>query len=197
MKGTSRSIVFRILVTGIFSFAFILGAVIIFGLASLIGIVFGIASLPFSLRVSLAVFLLIGFAFVDLISIKNKRYCHIGLRRQTPKTLIHRYKITTVAAIWGLDTGLAITTFRVAAITWGALLMTGLELSSWWIGFGYGVGFTLPLSIQFLLFNPNSKFRKSLSSRLEELIAKRSFIQFGSATILFLAALVLSLKLLN
>jgi len=115
----------------------------------------------------------------------------------TETALVHRYKITTVAAIWGLDTGLAITTFRVAAITWGALLMTGLELSSWWIGFGYGVGFIVPLSIQFLLLNPDSKFRKSLSSRLEKLIAKRNIIQFGSAAILFLTALVLSLKLLN
>lgn len=170
-----------------------------FTVASLIGIVFNIASLPLSVRVSLTVLLLIGLAVVDLISIRNKRYCHLGWRRQTPKILIHRYKITTVAAIWGFDTGLAITTFRVAAVTWGALIMAGLEFSSWWIGFGYGMGFTLPLLIQFLLLKSDSKTDApgSLSSKLEKFIAKRNVIQFGSATLLFLTAIVLSFRLFN
>jgi hypothetical protein len=52
-----------------------------------------------------------------------------------------------VASVWGFDTGLAVTTFRVAAATWGAMLLTMLGLSGWQTGIAYGIAFTIPITI--------------------------------------------------
>lgn len=181
----------------VFAAAFLSGAIVIFGMASLLGAALRIADLPLERRLGFAAAGLVALALVDLLAIKRKRYCPLGLRRQTPKPLMRRYAATTVAAAWGFDTGLAVTTFRVAAITWGALVMTCLGLSSWWIGLGYGVGFVLPLLISILTQTPDraSNPQDSFGLRMEGLMGKRAIIQSGSAVVLFIAGAVLLIRL--
>ncbi len=69
------------------------------------------------------------------------------MRRQTPKNLIYRYGNQVGALLWGLDTGLAVTTFRVSAATWAVLALTLLNLAPWWLGAVYAAGFCLPLAL--------------------------------------------------
>jgi hypothetical protein len=180
-----------------FAAAFIMGASLIFGIASLVGTAVEVAGLPFEWRVTIAAAGLVTLALVDIFAIKKGRYCPLSWRRQTPKTLGRRYAVTAVAAAWGFDTGLAVTTFRVAALTWGALVMTGLGLSSWWVGFGYGLGFVLPLIVLLLTQThaTGSNAQKSLGLRVEGLLGKRTLVQFGSAFMLFIAGAVLLIRL--
>ena len=198
MKGASTKLILRVLVIAVFSAAFVLGSVLIFSLASLTGALFNVASLPVPVRFSILISLLTGLAVLDLFSIGKKRFCILGWRRQTPKTLNRKYRMTTVAAIWGFDTGLAVTTFRVGAVTWGALVTAGLGFAPWWIGFGYGGSFALPLVV-LLLSDTGHKtdLSGSLYFRLETMTAKRPVIQFGSAAILFLTTIILYLRLYN
>ena len=50
------------------------------------------------------------------------------------------------AAVWGLDTGLAVTTFRVTAATWAVLVAVLTGMAPWWIGASYALAFVLPLT---------------------------------------------------
>jgi hypothetical protein len=65
-------------------------------------------------------------------------------RRQTPRSLYHRFGPVGGALLWGLDTGLVVTTFRVTSLSWAALALTALGLLPWWTGLLYAAGFTLP-----------------------------------------------------
>lgn len=188
MKGSSCSAALRIRVAAIFAVAFLAGAIVIFGLASLVGAAFRAAGLPLEWRVLLAAASLAALACVDLLAVKKDCYCPLGWRRQTPKSLGRRHAVTTVAAAWGFDTGLAVTTFRVAAVTWGALVLAGLGLSAWWIGVGYGFGFVLPLLLSIAAQTPDA------GSRLESLLGKRALVQSGSAAVLFIAGALLLIR---
>jgi hypothetical protein len=199
VKGPSQSIASRIRIVAIFAVAFISGAAVIFGMASLVGAAFQAAGLSLAWRVGFAAAGLIALAWVDLLALRKKGYCPLGMRRQTPKSLIYRYPAMMVVAVWGFDTGLAVTTFRVAAITWGALVLAGLGLSAWWIGLGYGFGFVLPLLIS-ILTQPSDRSREQssvapIAPRLGGLLRKRSILQSGSAVILLLAGTVLLIRL--
>lgn len=189
----------RGLVIAVFSVAFVLGSVLIFGLTSLTGTLINVASLPVTVRIGILISLLTGLAVIDLFSIRKKRFCVLGWRRQTPKTLSRKYRMTTVAAIWGFDTGLAVTTFRVGAITWGALITAGLGFAPWWIGFGYGIAFVLPMVALLLISGDTSRAGQpgSLGLRLETLILSRPIVQVSSAVILVLTGIILGLRLYN
>lgn len=93
---------------------------------------------------------LLAFATVDLLSRRRGSYCKIGLLRQTPQKGCQ--SVIATAALWGFDTGLAVTTVRVTAATWAALAQCALGLSSPWAGVAYGVSFALPIAL--LLWNP-------------------------------------------
>lgn len=195
VKGASTKLILRILTVVVFSAAFTLGSVLIFGLASLTGALLNVAALPITVRLGMLISLLLGLAILDLFSIRKKQFCLLGWRRQTPKTLNRKYRMTTVAAIWGFDTGLAVTTFRVGAVTWGALVTVGLGFAPWWVGFGYGLAFALPLVV--LLFSGKNDGTGSLYLRLETLTAKRWIIQCCSAGVLFVTTLILCLRFYN
>lgn len=197
MKGSFRGVALRIRVMTIFSAAFLLGAIVIFGIASLAGASLRVGDLSLERRLEFAAAGLVVLALVDLLALKRGRYCPLGLLRQTPKSLMRRYAATIVVAAWGFDTGLAVTTIRVAAITWGALVMTGLGLSSWWIGLGYAFGFVVPLLILLLTQTPDhlSNAQTSFGFRMEGLLKKRAIVQSGSAGVLLVAGAVLLVHL--
>ncbi|MEK6280406.1 MAG: hypothetical protein AABN95_08650 [Acidobacteriota bacterium] len=193
MKGSSCTTGLRIRVLTVFALTFISAAVLVFGLTSAAGTALGVPTLPLELRISVAVVSLIVLALVDVVGIRKRRYCLLGWRRQTPKTLGRRYSVTKVAAVWGFDAGLIVTTFRVGAITWGALALTGLGFTSWWTGLAYGVAFTIPLLI-LILKQPSgdsSTAQTSVGPRLEQLLTKRPIVQLASAIALLAGAVFL------
>jgi hypothetical protein len=169
-----------------FAAAFVAGAVAIFAAAAAIGSAFGTARLPLQWRIGLAGALLLPLAAVDLLAIAKSTYCPIGWRRQTPRILMRRHPMPVVASVWGFDTGLVVTTFRVAAASWGALILATLGLSPRWSGLGYALAFTLP----FLMLVS----RPALGSAgggtapadpgLEWMLRKRAAIQALSAVLL-------------
>lgn len=120
-------------------------------------------------------------------------YCPIGWRRQTPRILTRRYHMFVVATLWGFDTGLVVTTIRVAAVSWGALYLAALGLSPRWTGFAYGVGFALPFLI--LLVRPQlgraARAATPADPGLETMLRMRSLIQGFSAVLLIASGGVL------
>lgn len=176
MKGSSRT-GRRIAVIALFAGAFVTAAVIVFGAAAAVGSV-ARAQVGVGWRVTLAGGLLITFALLDVFGIRRKSYCSLGWKRQTPRMWTYRHGALGIVA-WGFDTGLAVTTFRVAATTWGALSLAALGFSSPWGGIAYGCGFIVPMA--FLL-------AVSLDiPRLQWLSLQRPVVQGVSA--LFLAAI--------
>jgi len=195
VKGSSVGIAQRAFVLVVFAGAFISAAVLMFGFASLPGVMLNTAGLPVTWKVGLAGLGLVALTLLDVFAIRKNRYCPLGLRRQTPKALMRRHSPTMVAMIWGFDTGLVVTTFRVAAITWGALLMAALGLSPWWIGLGYGVGFVFPFVM--LLLTGRSNTQVAFGSKLERLLKKRALLQSVSAAVLLTAAVLFLIRLFN
>lgn len=176
-----------------FAVSFLSGALIVFGLVGAIGMMFVTAGVPRPWRAGIAGAGLVTLAVMDLVTIQRKAYCPIGWRRQTPRVLLRRHPVRTVAALWGFDTGLGVTTIRVAAITWGALLLAALGLSPLWAGVGYAVGFIGPFLL--LLWRHRvgraSRATAPTDPGLESLLAQRPLLQAMSAMLLTGAGTIL------
>lgn len=174
--------------------AFVSGATTLFALAHLLGRVLGVADLPVDWRASLGAAGLLALAAIDVAATRRSTYCPLGWRRQTPRSLMRRRSVTFVAAAWGFDTGLAVTTVRVAAITWGAILLVGLGLSAWFTGVGYGLGFAIPFLV--LLWTHRAgrlaKTSSPVDPGLESMLARRKAVQASSAALLATGGAILA-----
>ncbi|GGQ60219.1 hypothetical protein [Couchioplanes azureus] len=75
-----------------------------------------------------------------------------GLRRQTSKELGQRAGLPWWVAplIWGLDTGLMWSTFRVSSTTWVLLAAVALHVAPPWSGLVAGTAFAVPLAVAVL-----------------------------------------------
>jgi hypothetical protein len=181
----------------IFALAFIAGAIITFGAAAFIGAAVRMTDLPLGWRAGCAAAILCALGSVDLLAIRRRSYCPLGRRRQTPQALLFLRAPLVVAATWGFDTGLAVTTIRVGAITWGALILPALGLASWWAGFGYGLGFVVPLLVA-IWKQPSaeaqSRMKESYGMSLERQLGRRALAQLASAALLFVAAVTLLVR---
>ena len=102
-----------------------------------------------------------------------------------------------VASIWGFDTGLAVTTIRVAAATWGAILLTLLGLSGWQTGIAYGLAFAIPITILMWTHRAGriADAQKPGDAGLGELLKKRPVWQANSAAILIAGGVMLTCEL--
>jgi hypothetical protein len=194
VQGSLPRLRSRIEITAVFVAGFLAGAVAIFFLSSLLGVTLQLQELPLILRRSVAAAGLVALAMIDLWARNRKTYCPIGLKRQTPRRLRLGHTLLAVASMWGFDTGIAITTFRVAAATWGAILLTILGLSGWQTGIAYGVAFTIPITI--LLWRHRAG-RLAVTHEpgdlgLAELLGMRPAWQAKSAVLLIAGALVLA-----
>lgn len=71
----------------------------------------------------------------------------VGLRRQTPKSLIHNASFPNWVSpfFWGADTGMIWSTFRVSSASWILLIAATLNIAPPWAGVVYGLGFAGPL----------------------------------------------------
>lgn len=87
---------------------------------------------------------------VDLVRIRSPFALGPSWRRQTPQRYTYRYGERRAALLWGLDTGLVFTTYRVTSLSWAALAVTALGLVPWWAGVAYALGFVVPLLVAVL-----------------------------------------------
>jgi len=186
VQGSAARRTARIAIATLFVVAFLTGSLVTFGAVSGVAAGVGVSDLPLPWRVGFATAGLVLLACADVTAMARRAYCPLGWRRQTPRVLLQRHPIPVVAAVWGFDTGLMVTTFRVAAISWGALLLAALGLSSAWAGVGYGLGFALPFLA--LLFRPRLR-RCAMQAApadpgLERMLRQRSVIQGLSAACL-------------
>lgn len=132
------------------------------------------------------------FAFADL-GVMGLRT--LTLRRQTPRHLFFRFGPATGATLWGLDTGLAFTTYRVTSIVWAAMLLDALGFLPWWAGLGYALGFSIPV----LLLVWAIPWRRGLPGGqrgepgwlTERLINSQPIMRAASSVALFAAAIAL------
>ena len=178
-----------------FSIAFVAGALSTFAVVRALGELAGVANWAVETRLTVGITGLFALAVVDVYSVRKARYCLLGVRRQTPRHLLRFFRITVVASLWGLDTGLAITTFRVAAVTWAALLLSVLGLAPWWSGLAYGCAFTLPFLLLLWRRQLGDAARQIVADPgLEGFLQKRSVVQLASATLLVSAAALLLVR---
>lgn len=130
---------------------FTFSAVLLFTVASFVGAAVGVTLLPENVRLTTAVVCCAAMVVLDSVALRRHAMCPVGFRRQTPKSMVLQYGDTKGALIWGLDTGLAITTFRVSAATWAMIALGLLHVAPWWQGLAYAVGFCLPVAVAILL----------------------------------------------
>jgi hypothetical protein len=82
---------------------------------------------------------------VDARAVRN-RWLSVGLSRQTPKVLLRLGEYAWITPfIWGFDTGLVWTTFRVSFCSWILLLLALGGVAPAWAGMVYGLTFAIPL----------------------------------------------------
>jgi len=181
----------RMSVVAAFAAAFLIAALGAFGVISIGATSLGVGDLPLQRRIALGGAGMVLLALADLRAMKRSTYCPIGWRRQTPRTLMRRHHMLVVATLWGLDTGLVVTTFRVAAVTWAALYLAALDLAPWWAGIAYGMGFIVPFTV--LLIRPElgraARARTSSDPGLETMLRMRSRVQGLSAILLAVTTL--------
>lgn len=185
MKGSSTGVAVR--VSAAFAGAFTVAAVVSYALVAAVGAATHVVELPLPWRLGIAAAGLVAFAVVDVVAIRRRSYCPLSWRRQTPQGVRFRYGATTTAAVWGFDTGLGVTTFRVAALTWAALLLTFLGLAPWQIGFAYAAAFVLPV---LAILNGQPVGSRS-SASLEVLLRTRAGWQRLSVVTLSASAILL------
>lgn len=187
MQGSSLSRISRIRIVTILGAAFVAGAIVIFAAANALGALFSASEWPVQARLGLAGGGLLALAAIDILAIRKSTYCPLGWRRQTPRILMRRYRVDVVSALWGFDTGMVVTTFRVAAVTWGALLLVSLGFVPWWAGMGYGLGFALPFLFLVWAHRVGRSAREPVPTDpgLESLLGNRAALQGVSAVLLF------------
>ncbi|MFF7788142.1 hypothetical protein [Streptomyces sp. NPDC007991] len=121
------------------------------------------ARIPLAVRVVMcAVAAVVGIA-LDFRAVKRGTFS-VGLHRQTAKTLSNGTGDTpgwVIALLWGLDTGLVWTTFRMSCASWVLLLSSLLNVAPQWCGLAYGVFFGVPLIIGTLTGDPSAIGRPS------------------------------------
>ena len=140
----SASVPVVLLVSG-----FLVSSLTVFALAYLLGGALRVEAVDADVRAAVAGVLCLLLLGSDVRVLRGRRPWAPGPSRQTPKAYSVR-GIRSAALLWGLDTGLAVTTFRVVTLTWAALAFAALHLGPWWTGLAYGPGFALPLAATIL-----------------------------------------------
>jgi hypothetical protein len=112
--------------------------------------------LPRQVALAICVAASVAAIAVDVRAVRRHTYS-IGLHRQTAKALAHapnrRWWVT--ALLWGLDTGLIWSTFRVSAASWVLLLAALLNVVPQWGGLVYGACFGVPLLVAVSIGDPD------------------------------------------
>lgn len=125
---------------------FLLSSAAAFALVLGIGAALGAGLVPQDLRLAAAAVSFLVFCGFEIAALRGRTFCRLGWRRQTGKNLIYQYGAVRGTLLWGLDTGLAVTTFRVSAATWAVFGLCLLQLAPVWVGVAYAAGFAGPLA---------------------------------------------------
>lgn len=192
VQGSFISLHRRIRLTVLFTAAFVLGSLVTFTLASLLGELIS-PVISFKRRVICTAVGLVLLSINDAISIHNDTYCSLSLRRQTPKILLRRHGVLAAAAVWGFDLGIVVSTFRVASATWGILMMVSFGWVTPWSALLYSTGFLAPLL--FLMWTGRLPAREpeKAAASLSAMIHRRVLAQGVSAGLLALGAILIAL----
>jgi hypothetical protein len=109
------------------------------------------ATLSTSVRLGIAGIALAALLSVDIAGRRRGRTCSPGPTRQTPR----RLGWSRVGVfLWGLDTGVPMTTVRASGLPLAALLATALGLGAPWLGALYALGFLGALATACVLPSP-------------------------------------------
>ncbi|MFF1477151.1 hypothetical protein ACFVYD_06175 [Streptomyces sp. NPDC058301] len=112
--------------------------------------------LPYRVRAVTCAVAAVAGMVLDARAIKRGSFT-VGLRRQTAKTLSDDSGPTpgwVTPLLWGLDTGLVWTTFRMSCASWVLLVSGLLTIAPQWAGLVYGVFFGIPLIVATLTGDP-------------------------------------------
>jgi hypothetical protein len=94
----------------------------------------------------------------------KKRWFSLGLSRQTPKVLLRLGEHAWITPlVWGFDTGLVWTTFRVSFCSWMLLLLALAGVAPPWAGSICGLAFATPLLGSVLLSRRHLPVRGQMS----------------------------------
>lgn len=102
---------------------------------------------PAALRLALVGVASVAGIALDLRAVLRRSYS-VGLDRQTPRALSHsgmEWWVTPL--IWGADTGLILTTYRVSFCSWLLLVLAAVGAAPPWSGLLYGLSFMVPLLV--------------------------------------------------
>jgi hypothetical protein len=142
---------------------FMLSSLGVFALTRLAGVALGLGAQP-----RMNVIVVVPLALCAIADVLFPRVRPTLFNRQTPRGLSGRYSLRVTGLLWGLDTGTVVSTFRSSAASWAALTLTFAGWAPWWIGIGYGVGFSLPLAFLVATYSPDGEGRASWRRRSTE-----------------------------
>lgn len=127
------------------SYAFLIGSLTAFGILHVVGLEIAAHADP-QLLYALAGALTFGLVLHDVRSLRKRRFCALGPRRQTPKWIPHALRSDRLGlVVWGFDTGLGATTFRMTNGWWVLAVAVLAGLHPVGIALAYALGFAVPL----------------------------------------------------
>jgi hypothetical protein len=181
----------RIQLSVLFAATFTLGALATFRIASLVGALVRHSPAPYGGFPGVAAGLGL-LSLLDLLAVRRSGYCPLSLRRQTPKVLMRRHGMLVTAALWGFDLGTMVSTFRVTAAGWGALLLVVSGWVSPWGALLYAAGFTAPLLFLMWTGRLPGKGPEHAWSSIERMLRRRKPAQWLSASLLALGVILIA-----
>lgn len=108
--------------------------------------------------------------FVDARAVR-RRWFSVGLPRQTPKMLLQLGEHSWITPlVWGFDTGLVWTTYRVSFCSWLVVLLALAGVAPPWAGAVYGLAFGIPLFGSVRLSRPHLAQLRLMSAIRAQLI---------------------------
>ena len=81
----------------------------------------------------------------EVRTIRRDQMFSFGFSRQAVRHVYFTRGPGIGALLWGLDTGLVVTTYRVSIASWAAVVLTILHLVPIWVGIIYAAAFSVPL----------------------------------------------------
>lgn len=131
----------------------------------------------------------------DLAAIGGNRLYPFGARRQTAKALMQRgHGDRFVGLVYGVDAGLAVTTYRVTSGIWVLLLFVALKVTGAYVILAYSAGFVIGLTLVTVWpvneVAPRARAER-VYRRVARLVTRRQLVQVAYSTVLLPVALLL------
>ena len=122
----------------VFSVGFVLSAAVTFWFLDATVGQLAARTLTVSIRFAVVGVALLALLCADIVGRRRGRLCSLGPTRQTPR---HWGWSPTGVFLWGLDTGIPVTTVRASGLPVAGVVATALGLGASWLGLIYALGF--------------------------------------------------------